>query len=971
MKRSSSLVLVALTAVHALWGGACTDAQLYIPPELTEHSLDNKVRLTGGFCAEGASELDAFLKIMLIIDRSNSMLVTDPTNQRIAAARDLILRFVEDPVSLKLRAGVEFAVISFFGDVVVHTRDERGLPGFSNNGPQILYSLAQIGQTGSNTGYDKALSQAFLMLDSDMARLGDRARSASRYETIFLSDGMPFPDNCLGEANSPTAAIAAAGRIKALQVLHGVQHTLHTAFASDPRMFTASNAIDNCNDRDPFLTGLGNSVSLGEQTRALLQTMAAEGGGTFTQFNNGDAISFQDFEFTEARRIYALTSFLAVNHSAVTDGEFVLADSDGDGLTDLEEYNIGTSPYLADTDGDGFNDALEWRYRLNGLDPLDPTDANCSFIDRVDTDGDTLLDCEEAFIGTSRRKVDTDADGIPDNVEIQFGTNPNSATPTQDRQADSDADGGSDADEIKWHTNPSVNDVARRSRVAYRYNQRELPITTGQACYEFEVGNISLASTGTPPAWQTPDGTTDPAGWNRIVLYFAQTPYDDPLGDPLYRLACVDARFNEERDLKIPASGRMEIPPKRPSDTYNPSEVLRPHPAVCNASVNQDCGLGTLWCRFLDDGSCQCNRPPNIGEPADGVPVGACPACANGIDDDGDGFTDYPFDPDCFDTIDDDESPSTACFNGLDDDGDGLIDWPFDPGCDSAYDDDETDPPTPPQCADGIDNDGDGAIDFPDDPGCYAASDDLEEQSLHNPLPACSDGQDNDGDGLIDMLDPGCFDPLDIDEDGPAVCFFCEALTDNRPGQCDIGAGYCKPRSGLLPGNLACQSDAECRGAICNTDTGRCEPCLNDADCPSGVCDERRGWCLSAAYTPQMCSTDTECAGNCDEALGYCDVDPYWACRDDVDCAPGHRCSERGFCLERVFATAQCNEDTPCATGTCDLLTGWCLPDQESERCHHDDQCPLGQCRPELYCDQQTFVFPSDFNPEVDCLRAR
>jgi hypothetical protein len=49
----------------------------------------------------------------------------------------------------------------------------------------------------------------------------------------------------------------------------------------------------------------------------------------------------------------------------------------------------------------------------------------------------------------------------------------------------------------------------------------------------------------------------------------------------------------------------------------------------------------------------------------------------------------------------------TACSNGLDDDGDGFADYPSDPGCASATSSLES-----PKCQDGIDNDGDGMIDF-------------------------------------------------------------------------------------------------------------------------------------------------------------------------------------------------------------------------------------------------------------------
>lgn len=50
----------------------------------------------------------------------------------------------------------------------------------------------------------------------------------------------------------------------------------------------------------------------------------------------------------------------------------------------------------------------------------------------------------------------------------------------------------------------------------------------------------------------------------------------------------------------------------------------------------------------------------------------SAPRCANGVDDDGDGLTDFPADPGCRDPVWDVEDP--ACQNGVDDDGDGGID---------------------------------------------------------------------------------------------------------------------------------------------------------------------------------------------------------------------------------------------------------------------------------------------------------
>lgn len=53
-----------------------------------------------------------------------------------------------------------------------------------------------------------------------------------------------------------------------------------------------------------------------------------------------------------------------------------LLDSDGDGLTDIEERRLGTNPFNADTDGDGIIDSLD-KY------PLDPNAGGASWWDRL------------------------------------------------------------------------------------------------------------------------------------------------------------------------------------------------------------------------------------------------------------------------------------------------------------------------------------------------------------------------------------------------------------------------------------------------------------------------------------------------------------------------------------------------------------------------------------------------------------
>ena len=121
------------------------------------------------------------------------------------------------------------------------------------------------------------------------------------------------------------------------------------------------------------------------------------------------------------------------------------------------------------------------------------------------------------------------------------------------------------------------------------------------------------------------------------------------------------------------------------------------------------------------------------------------PQCSDTNDNDGDGNTDYPNDPDCASVADNSESPDPPpppqCSDAADNDGDTKVDYPADPGCSSATDDSESpDPPPPPQCSDAADNDGDTKVDYPADPGCSSATDDSESPDPLTSKDQCMNG---------------------------------------------------------------------------------------------------------------------------------------------------------------------------------------------------------------------------------------
>ncbi len=72
------------------------------------------------------------------------------------------------------------------------------------------------------------------------------------------------------------------------------------------------------------------------------------------------------------------------------------------------QVTVRTSPVRYDSDGDGLNDSEQINLGSDGFQ-TDPWKA--------DTDGDTLADNEYATKGTDPTRADTDRDGFPDNVD--------------------------------------------------------------------------------------------------------------------------------------------------------------------------------------------------------------------------------------------------------------------------------------------------------------------------------------------------------------------------------------------------------------------------------------------------------------------------------------------------------------------------------------------------------------------------
>ena len=97
-------------------------------------------------------------------------------------------------------------------------------------------------------------------------------------------------------------------------------------------------------------------------------------------------------------------------------------DKDSDGLTNLQEFNLGTKANNHDSDGDLLPDGWEVRW---GLDPSSAVGADGA---DGDPDGDGLTNLNEYLNGSNPWSADSDSDGTNDQVEVTQGSNPNDGT---------------------------------------------------------------------------------------------------------------------------------------------------------------------------------------------------------------------------------------------------------------------------------------------------------------------------------------------------------------------------------------------------------------------------------------------------------------------------------------------------------------------------------------------------------------
>jgi hypothetical protein len=436
------------------------------------------------------------------------------------------------------------------------------------------------------------------------------------------------------------------------------------------------------------------------------------------------------------------------------------------------DYNITINFFDLDFDGDGWNDDDEVDC---GSDPLNATDypgdvdadGICDLLDS-DTDGDGVIDSEDAFPEDPNESSDNDGDGTGDNVDFDNDNDMWNNTDELDCMTDpmdatsvpTDYDGDWICDLLDMDDD---NDGYSDGVDAFPMNATEWADNDGDRIGDntdldddndgFE-DTIEIACLSNPldltsiPTDLDLDGTCDAIdsdidgdGYDNDVDVFPEDPSEwadfdmDSIGD--------NADLDDDNDLVLDVNDAFPMDPYETVDTDGDG-------VGNNADLNDD---GDLW-TDADELACGSDALDSTSVPDDFDADMICDKVDT--DDDGDGVLDendaFPYDANENADLDGD---GVGDYSDTDDDGDGWADS-VEPNCGT----DPMDAFSVPADNDGDndcdvtdgDDDNDGTIDiddaFPMDPS--------EQIDLDGDGIGDNSDQDDDGDGWLDVTEVIC-----------------------------------------------------------------------------------------------------------------------------------------------------------------------------------------------------------------------
>ena len=562
-----SVCLMTWLLSSVLFISSCTEAELYhqeIPPIEAD-----RLALQGQVCTEDPDVERFPARLILLVDQAQGPLYGefDPGQLRLQALNGLVQQALSKPE-------FSLAVIGYAGSAR-RLAPEEGL--FTRNPGELLNAITQLSLPGRCIGedrcrdYEGGLSAIKTLIEDDLASMEAGLRATTQYTILWVASGPQTPiaqnkDCCpLGDR---TCLRAEGGelpspRCQAQRDLAQIQKLRSVALSSGAGGFQLHVL---------HLAAYSNEEELvNRQMMQLFEQLTFAGNGRYARFKVAENIDLRAVSVFDRPSDFEAAQVVIVNQSAAPRKGGILADSDGDGLSDDEEDLNGngvvdegeSDPIIPDTDGDGISDLIEARVGFSVLTIDEPIvcDDLRQFegLGTADRDFDGLNECEERLMGTNPSLTDTDGDNLPDGMELRRGTdhlNPDSAD-------DFDEDGIANGDELREGTDPRSIDEAQRLGLAARYDikqegrQRELSANQLRRLEGVKVIGISEAlNPGLAALHWLPASMDQEDDYGTLSL---KLPQNTDLGEPVliresgrYRLYGNPSEPERVMDLDMP-----------------------------------------------------------------------------------------------------------------------------------------------------------------------------------------------------------------------------------------------------------------------------------------------------------------------------------------------------------------------------------------------------------------------------------